>query len=116
MNVQLKDLLMTAHRAECEGMIIHGTRDVLPDIRKDQEIRSEVERDNDIYNLGVSEGVRALLDVLSNEGYKLVNASGVTVRPEVVKGKTLTYGESFKRWLAPSSKLKLAVNNPPKNP
>lgn len=113
--VAIEELLWTACRAEGMGTVEYGTRDILPDTRKGQEIRAENERDNDIYNLGVTAGIHALLEQLSNEGYKLVNASGVTVRPEVMKGKTPTYGESFKRRLTPSLKLKLAISNPPKN-
>lgn len=100
----LREFFITVCRAEGSGVVASDdTKGSYPDIRKEQDIPKHRE-DNDVFNLGVAAGIKALLSQLSEEGYVIRNARGIHVNNAVQD-----LGERFEIWMNMPDRVQLRV-------
>ena len=99
MSKELRDLFVTAHRAECDAAHDgNQTTGIFRDIRGEEEF-PVTEEGMHIYNLGVGAGVQGLLSTLSEEGYSIVTPSGVLLENKKEDDQPQDFGKAFSQWL-----------------
>lgn len=104
----LRKFFITVCRAEGTGVVASDdVKGSYPDIRKEQDIPKHRE-DNDVFNLGVAAGIKALLSQLSEEGYVIRDASGNHVNNAVHD-----LGERYQIWLSMPDQPSLRVVGKP---
>lgn len=107
MKTVIEELVWTMHRAEGTGVLSNGFQGEVRSLGEGTTRPIETEEEVNVFNLGVQAGVQAMLDQLHEEGYVLTDKLGRHVRPEVLKGKPLTFSDSYKRWHNPNPKLEV---------
>lgn len=99
MRKELRDLFVTAHRAECEAAHDgNQTTGIFRDIRGEEEF-PVTEEGMFIYNLGVGAGVQGMLSQLSEEGYSIVTPTGVLLENKKEDDQPQDFGKAFSQWL-----------------
>jgi hypothetical protein len=90
----LKALMWTALRAEGEGVVATGHTGPLPDVRGGLLIEG-ADLTVAAHNLGVANGIKALLTHMSQNGWRLVGP----LDPKIYPPRDGDLGEEFKTWL-----------------
>ncbi|MNZ64245.1 hypothetical protein D3C78_824120 [compost metagenome] len=104
MKQALNELMWAAHRAE--GEAAHAANDVtgiFVDIRDEEAIPVD-EGDINVFNLGVSNGIKTFLDHLSENGYTISGPDGNPIEQLSHGCKKEPLGETWQAWLLSGGK------------